>query len=262
MSKCKTATACALLLCLLGTAYAAPGHKTRTKSNNSNDREGLVLQPTAGGGNACYIRSGEWAYAKLQPGKFMGGPGHITLQRSAAQAEPTSAQLAPICDGVRTALGRIDADARKRDGLVAAIDAGDAAAARQLLLDNGLPAELVVGVLFHAVNTKGTGANVNRSAAPGNGNGAAETQPPARGIVPRVQEHAVNTKGTGANNIRSAAAGGGLQITVTRADEALAVLVGAATVDLDSDGRPEDGVTGATKAEAGHWGDPHLNEGR
>ena len=105
MSKCKTATACALLLCLLGTAYAAPGHKTRTKSNNSNDREGLVLQPTAGGGNACYIRSGEWAYAKLQPGKFMGGPGHITLQRSAAQAELTSAQLAPICDGVRTALG-------------------------------------------------------------------------------------------------------------------------------------------------------------
>ena len=163
---------------------------------------------------------------------------------------------------MRAALGQIDADARKRDGLVAAIDAGDAAAVRQLLLDNGLPAELVVGVQFHAVNTKGTGANVNRSAAPGNGNGAAETQPPARGIVPRVQEHAVNTKGTGANNIRSAAAGGGLQITVTRADEALAVLVGAATVDLDSDGRPEDGVTGATKAEAGHWGDPHLNEGR
>ena len=222
MSKCKTATACALLLCLLGTAYAAPGHKTRTKSNNSNDREGLVLQPTADGVNGCYVRGGEWTYAKLTSGKFMGGPGNITLQRSNAQAGPTSTQLAPICDGVRAALGQIDADARKRDGLVAAIDAGDAAAARQLLLDNGLPAELVVGVQFHAVNTKGTGAN----------------------------------------NIRSAAAGGGLQITVTRADEALAVLVGAATVDLDSDGRPEDGVTGATKAEAGHWGDPHLNEGR
>ena len=222
MSKCKTATACALLLCLLGTAYAAPGHKTRTKSNNSNDREGLVLQPTADGVNGCYVRGGEWTYAKLTSGKFMGGPGNIILQRSAGQVKPTSTQLAPICDGVRAALGQIDADARKRDGLLAAIDAGDAAAVRQLLLDNGLPAELVVGVQFHAVNTKGTGANSNRSAA----------------------------------------AGGGLQITVTRADEALAVLVGAATVDLDSDGRPEDGVTGATKNDAGHRGDLHRNESR
>ena len=260
MSKCKTATACALLLCLLGTAYAAPGHKTR--SNNSNDREGLVLQPTADGVNGCYVRGGEWTYAKLTSGKFMGGPGNIILQRSAGQVKPTSTQLAPICDGVRAALGQIDADARKRDGLVAAIDAGDAAAARQLLLDNGLPAERVVGMQFHAVNTKGTGANVNRSAAPGNGHGAAETQPPARGIVPRVQEHAVNTKGTGANNIRSAAAGGGLQITVTRADEALAVLVGAGIVDMDSDGRSEDGVIGATKNDAGHRGDLHRNESR
>ena len=260
MSKCKTATACALLLCLLGTAYAAPGHKTRTKSNNSNDREGLVLQPTADGVNGCYVRGGEWTYAKLTSGKFMGGPGNIILQRSAGQVKPTSTQVAPRCDGVRAALGQIDADARKRDGLLAAIDAGDAAAVRQLLLDNGLPAELVVGVQFHAVNTKGTGANVNRSAVPGSG--AADTQPPAGGIVPHVQEHAVNTKGTGANSNRSAAAGGGLQITVTRADEALAVLVGAGTVDMDSDGRSEDGVIGATKNDAGHRGTLHRNESR
>ena len=51
---------------LLFVAMDASAGKARTKSNNSNDRvapDGVVLQATAAGANACFTGTGHWSWA-------------------------------------------------------------------------------------------------------------------------------------------------------------------------------------------------------
>ncbi len=164
MSHLKLTTACALLL-LLVAADASAG-KTRTKSNNSNDRiapEGVVLQDTAVGANACSTGSGSWSWAVSSVNTLAGGPGGGAAAASYARAADAQTDIGAVCDSAQSAIDRINADSEKLEALNAAIEAEDNAAIETLLTDNGLSKPLVAGAQFHAINTKGTGGTNART---------------------------------------------------------------------------------------------------
>jgi len=169
MSYPKLASACGLALLLIATgAHAA--QKTRTKSNNSNDRiaqEGVVLQDTAVGANACSTTgAGAWSWAAVSSvGTMAGGSGAAAA--SYARAADAQADIGAVCDSAQAAIDRINADSTKLDALNAAIETADNAAIETLLIDNGLSQRLVVGAQYHAINTKGTGATNGRMSDPG-----------------------------------------------------------------------------------------------
>lgn len=161
MSHLKLASACGLALLLTATAANA-AQKTRTKSNNSNDRiaqEDVVLQDTAAGANACSTTgAGAWSWAAVSSvGTTAGGGGAAAA--SYARAADAQADIGAVCDSAQAAINRINADSAKLDALNAAIETADNAAIETLLIDNGLSKPLVVGAQFHAINTKGTGSN-------------------------------------------------------------------------------------------------------
>lgn len=165
MSHLKLTTACALVL-LLVAADASAG-KTRTKSNNSNDRvaaEGVMLQDTAEGANACSTGSGTWSWAVSSVSTMAGGAGSGAAAASYARTADAQADIGAVCDAAQSAIDRINADPAKVDALNAAVDAGDNAAIESLLTENGLSKPLVPGAQFHAINTKGTGSNNGRMA--------------------------------------------------------------------------------------------------
>lgn len=148
-------------------ATGANAGKTRTKSNNSNDRiaaEGVVLQDTADGANACSTGSGTWSWAVSSVGTMAGG--HVSGAAAASYARTTDAQadIGAVCDSAQSAIDRINADPAKLDALDAAIEAQDNAAVETLLIGNGLSKALVAGAQFHAINTKGTAATNGRMA--------------------------------------------------------------------------------------------------
>lgn len=153
----KTAGACALILCLAATAAHA-GQKTRTKSNNSNDRiapEGVVLQDTSAGANACFAATGGWSWAVSSISALPAGAAD-------ARTAAVESDLAPACASAQSAIDRINTDAARLGAMDAAVDAGDEAAIRRLLIDNGLSSSLATGAQFHAINTKGTAATNGR----------------------------------------------------------------------------------------------------
>lgn len=164
MSHLKLTTACALAL-LLVTAMDASAGKTRTKSNNSNDRiapEGVVLQDTAVGANACATGTGTWSWAVSSVSTMAGGAGGGAAAASYARTADAQADIGAVCDAAQSAIDRINADPAKLDALNAAIEAQDNAAIERLLTGNGLSKPLVTGAQFHAINTKGTGSNNGR----------------------------------------------------------------------------------------------------
>jgi hypothetical protein len=166
MSHLKLATACALALLLVAATDANAG-KTRTKSNNSNDRvapEGVVLQDTAAGDNACSTGIGTWSWAVSSVSTMAGGAGGGAAAASYARTADAQADIGPVCDAAQSAIDRINADPAKLDALIAAIEAQDNAAIETLLTGNGLSKPLVTGAQFHAINTKGTGATNGRMA--------------------------------------------------------------------------------------------------
>jgi hypothetical protein len=165
MSHLKLMSACALLLLVV--AIDASAGKTRTKSNNSNDRvapEGVVLQDTAVGANACSTGTGSWSWAISSVNTMAGGPGGGAAASSYARTADAQADIGAVCDSAQSAIDRINADPAKLDALNAAIEAQDNAAIETLLTGNGLSKPLVTGAQFHAINTKGTGSNNGRIA--------------------------------------------------------------------------------------------------
>ncbi|MEQ1511756.1 MAG: hypothetical protein ABL934_03655 [Lysobacteraceae bacterium] len=166
MSHLKLTTACALALLLVAATDASAG-KTRTKSNNSNDRvapEGVVLQDTAVGANACSTGTGTWSWAVSSVSTMAGGSGSGAAAASYARTADAQADIGAVCDSAQAAIDRINADPAKLDALNAAIEAQDNAAIETLLTGNGLSKPLVTGAQFHAINTKGTGSNNGRMA--------------------------------------------------------------------------------------------------
>lgn len=166
MSHLKLTTACALALLLFAATDASAG-KTRTKSNNSNDRvapEGVVLQDTAVGANACATGTGNWSWAISSVSTMAGGAGGGAAAASYARTADAQADIGAVCDAAQSAIDRINADPAKLDALNAAIEAQDNAAIETLLTDNGLSKPLIAGAQFHAINTKGTGATKGRMA--------------------------------------------------------------------------------------------------
>lgn len=166
MSHLKLTTACALALLLVAATDASAG-KTRTKSNNSNDRvapEGVVLQDTAVGANACSTGTGTWSWAISSVSTMAGGAGGGAAAASYARTADAQADIGSVCDSAQSAIDRINADSAKFDALNAAIEAQDNAAIETLLTGNGLSKPLVTGAQFHAINTKGTGSNNGRMA--------------------------------------------------------------------------------------------------
>ncbi|MES2668896.1 MAG: hypothetical protein V4673_00515 [Pseudomonadota bacterium] len=164
MSHLKLASACTLALLLAATAAHA-GQKTRTKSNNSNDREapeGVVLQDSAAAANGCFTGTGAWSWAAVSSVGALAGGGSGAAAASYARTGSIETDLRPVCDSAQTAIDRINADAAKLAALDAAVAAGDEAAIRRLLIENGLPSQLATGAQFHAINTKGTGATNGR----------------------------------------------------------------------------------------------------
>jgi hypothetical protein len=165
MSHLKLTAACALALLLV--ASGANAGKTRTKSNNSNDRvapEGVVLQDTAVGANACSTGTGAWSWAISSVSTMAGGHGSGAAAASYARTSNAQADIGAVCDSAQSAIDRINADPAKLDALNVAIEAQDNAAIETLLTQNGLSKPLVAGAQFHAINTKGTGATNGRMA--------------------------------------------------------------------------------------------------
>lgn len=165
MSHLKLTIACASALFLVATG--ANAGKTRTKSNNSNDRiapEGVVLQDSAAGANACSTGSGSWSWAVSSVGTMAGGSGSGAAAASYARTADAQADIGAVCDSAQSAIDRINADPAKLAALDVAIEAEDSTAIETLLIENGLLKPLVAGAQFHAINTKGTGGTKSRMA--------------------------------------------------------------------------------------------------
>lgn len=170
MSHLKLVSACALALLFAATATHA-GQKTRTKSNNSNDRvapDGVVLQDSAAAANGCYTGTGAWSWAAVSSVGALAGGGSVAAAASYARTGSIETDLRPVCDSAQSAIDRINSDAAKLGALDAAVEAGDEAAIRRLLIENGLSSQLATGAQFHAIHTKGTGATNGRMSASNN----------------------------------------------------------------------------------------------
>jgi hypothetical protein len=166
MSHLTLASACALALLFASTGANAL-QKTKTKSNNTNERsapEGVVLQDSAVGANACSTGSGSWSWAVSSINTMSGGAGGGAAAASYARMADAQADIGAVCDSAQSAIDRINADPAKLDAMSAAIEAADNAAIETLLTGNGLSKPLVAGAQFHAINTKGTGATNGRMA--------------------------------------------------------------------------------------------------
>lgn len=167
MSYLKLTIACALALLLVAAMDASAG-KTRTKSNNTNERsvpEGVVLQDTAVGANACSTGTGNWSWAISSVNTMAGGPGGGAAAASYARTANAQADIGAVCDSAQSAIDRINADAARLGALDKAVEAGDEAAIGRLLIEAGLSPQLTIGAQFHAINTKGTGATNGRVSA-------------------------------------------------------------------------------------------------
>jgi hypothetical protein len=177
MSYLKIASACALTLMFASTGANAL-QKTKTKSNNTNERsapEGVVLQDSAVGANSCFVGAGSWTWAVSSINSMAGGAGSGAAAASYARAAQAQADLGGVCDGVQSAIDRIDADGAKLAAMDAAIEAQDEAEIQRLLIESGLDPQLTTGAQFHAINTKGTGASNHRGMS-GSSESAADDQ--------------------------------------------------------------------------------------
>ncbi len=149
MSHLKLTTACALALMLVATGASAG--KTRTKSNNSNDRvapEGVVLQDSAAGANGCFLGTGAWSWAAVSSVGSLSGGGSGAAAASYARSGSIETDLRPVCDSAQSAIDRINADAARLGALDAAVQAGDEATIRNLLIEAGLSSQLATGAQF------------------------------------------------------------------------------------------------------------------
>ncbi|MFZ2754532.1 MAG: hypothetical protein WAZ48_13945 [Lysobacteraceae bacterium] len=198
---------------LLVAATDASAGKTRTKSNNSNDRaapEGVVLQDTAVGANACSTGSGSWSWAISSVSTMAGGPGGGAAAASYARAADAQADIGAACDAAQSAIDRINGDATRLAAMDAAIDAQDAAAIEKLLIESGLSGPLAAGARYHAISTKGTGGT--RSLMPDPGSSEAEDQASAA-VAGRKAQDMPNRISM---NVTVARTTGGLSFTVGR----------------------------------------------
>lgn len=213
MSHLKLASACALALLFAATAAHA-GQKTRTKSNNSNDRmapEGVVLQDSAAGANGCFTGAGTWSWAAVSSvGALAGGAVGGAAAASYARTGQADADLGPVCDSAQSAIDRINGDAAKLGAMDAAVEAGDEAAIRRLLIDSGLSSQSAAGAQFHAINTKGTGATNGRVSA---ANNSASDELAQVAVADRKADEMPNRLSM---NVTVARAAGGLSFTVGR----------------------------------------------
>lgn len=211
MSHLKLTAACALALMLVATGASAG--KTRTKSNNSNDRvapEGVALQDSAAGANGCFTGTGAWSWAAVSSvGALAGGHGGAAAASYARTGQPET-DLGPVCDSAQSTIDRINADAAKLAALDAAVQAGDEATIRNLLIDAGLSSQLATGAQFHAINTKGTAATNGRMSV---------SNDRASGDVPQaaiVDIKAGDMPNRISMNVTVARTTGGLSFTVSR----------------------------------------------
>ena len=212
MSQLKLTTACALALLLVAAMDASAG-KTRTKSNNSNDRvapEGVVLQDTAVGANACSTGTGMWSWAVSSVSTMAGGAGGGAAAASYARTADAQADIGAICDSAQSAIDRINADTAKLGAMDAAIEAQDTAAIQQLLIQSGLSGPLAAGARYHAISTKGTGGT--RSLTPDPGSSEAGDQA-AAAVAGRKAQDMPNRISMNVTVARTAA---GLDFTVGR----------------------------------------------
>lgn len=210
MSQLKLTTACALALLLVAAMDASAG-KTRTKSNNSNDRvapEGVVLQDTAVGANACSTGTGTWSWAVSSVSTMAGGAGGGAAAASYARTADAQADIGAVCDSAQSAIDRINADAAKLGALDKAVAAGDEAAIGRLLIEAGLSSQLTTGAQFHAINTKGTGGTNARVSA--SNNSASDELPQAAVTDIKVGDMPNRIS----MNVTVARTSGGLSITV------------------------------------------------
>lgn len=211
MSHLKLASACALALLLAATTVHA-GQKTRTKSNNSNDRaapEGVVLQDSAAAANGCFTGTGAWSWAAVSSVGTLAGSSSAAAA-SYARTGSIETDLRPVCDSAQSAIDRINGDAAKLGSLDAAVEAGDEAAIRRMLIENGLPSQLATGAQFHAINTKGTGATNGRVSA---SNGSASDEAPQAAVA---DIKAGDTPNRISMTVTVARTSGGLSFTVSR----------------------------------------------
>ncbi len=212
MSHLKLASACTLAL-LLAAAAAHAGQKTRTKSNNSNDRvapEGVVLQDSAASANGCFTGTGAWSWAAVSSVGTLAGGGSGAAAASYARTGSIETDLRPVCDSAQSAIDRINADAGRLSALDAAVEAGDEASIRRLLIENGLPSQLGTGAQFHAINTKGTAATNGRMSA---SNASASDEAPQAAVVDIKAGDMPNRISM---NVTVARTTGGLSFTVSR----------------------------------------------
>ena len=213
MSHLKLASACTLAL-LLAATIAHAALKTRTKSNNTNERvapEGVVLQDSAAGANGCFAGTGPWSWAAVSSvGMLAGGAGGGAAAASYARTGSIETDLRPACDSAQSAIDRINPDPAKLGAMDAAVEAGDEAAIRRLLIESGLSSQLAAGAQFHAINTKGTGATNGRMSA---SNNSASDELPQAAVADIKIGNMPNRIGM---NVTVARTAGGLSFTVGR----------------------------------------------
>ncbi len=211
MSHLKLTTACALALMLVATGASAG--KQRTKSNNTNERgapEGVVLQDSAATANGCFTGTGAWSWAAVSSVGTLAGGGSGAAVASYARTGQAAADLGPVCDSAQSAIDRINADAARLAALDAAVEAGDEATIRNLLIEAGLSSQLATGAQFHAINTKGTGATNGRVSASQN---SASDEAPQVAVADRKADEMPNRLSM---NVTVARIAGGLSFTAGR----------------------------------------------
>jgi hypothetical protein len=212
MSHLKLVSACGLALLFASTGANAL-QKTKTKSNNTNERsapEGVMLQDTAAGANACFTGTGNWSWAVSSVSTMAGGSASGAAAASYARTADAQADIGAVCDSAQSAIDRINTDAGKIAALDAAIEAQDGAAIETLLIDSGLSRPLVVGAQYHAINTKGTGATNGRMSDP-NGSGADDRAPGAA-----TERKADDMPNRISMNVTIARVAGSLSVAVSR----------------------------------------------
>lgn len=160
----------------------------------------MVADRVAANGQADNCQTNEdglsYGAVKIINGTFTGGPGSLVLMLNEAVADGPGAvpqikradqgggprikrssdkgsnrasgsgplaALEASCTAAQAAMTKINGDDALFRIFSEAVEAGDAATLKLLLINAGLGEAMIPGAQFHAINTKGTGANNNRA---------------------------------------------------------------------------------------------------
>ena len=137
---------------------ANAGTKTRTKSNNSNDRQiaqGIISTDNSESANSCTTGAENWSWSVSSVSNLSGGSGGASA--SYARNSNNIDSFTKQCDMLQSAMAKVSLSDISLAKFADAVDADDGEAIIQILSQNGIPNSVLIGASAHAINTKGTG---------------------------------------------------------------------------------------------------------